>query len=239
MQHLTELSCWNSLSWNQIHEELAMVHVILWVLELALSFSSYAGCVEKKKSVASPLPTGYSESLITPLRNCNLKWTSSKTISNIKFEGVMGHLISQHLSYLCHSTLFCSNRWLILKSSVWDSLLLKFTRHKHHTWTLWAPFSLIAYYPVKALNCRDFQLGQHIYLKQFHLDQGIESQFLETCGSQILSGQLDKVVNFDALVTNISEWPTCTCFHVQQASHSFITKYLLNNYSISGAIFDA
>ena len=159
MQHLTELSCWNSHSWNQIHEELAMVHVILWVLELALSFSSYAGCVEKKKSVASPLPTGYSESLITPLRNYNLKWTSSKTISNIKFEGVMGHLISQHLSYLCHYTLFCSNRWLILKSSVWDSLLLKFTRHKHHTWTLWAPFSLIAYYPVKALNCRDFSTG--------------------------------------------------------------------------------
>lgn len=145
----------------------------------------------------------------------------------------MGHLISQHPSYLCHSTLFCSNRWLILKSSVWDSLLLKFTRRKYHTWTLWAPFSLIAYDPVQDLNWRVFQLGQHLYLKQFHFGQGIKSYFLETYGSQILSGQLDKVVNFDALVTNIFEWPTCTCFPVRRASCSFITKYSLNNYSIS------
>lgn len=69
-------------------------------------------------------------------------------------------------------------------------------------------------------------------MKQFHLDQGIKSQFLETCGSQTLSGQLDKVVNFDALVTNIFEWSTWTCFHVQQASHSFITKYLLNLFQV-------
>ena len=126
------------------------------MLEFALGFSSYSGCMKekrkkKKKPVASPLPTGYSESLITPLRNYTLKWTSSKTISNSKIWGCDGPF-NLPASFLTSATpLSCSNRWLILKSSVWDSLLLKFTRHKYHTWALWIPFSLIAYDPVKAL----------------------------------------------------------------------------------------
>lgn len=70
-QYLTVLSCQNSFLWNQIHEELATVHVILRMLEFALCFSSYSGCV-KKTPVASPLPPGYSESIITPLRNYTL-----------------------------------------------------------------------------------------------------------------------------------------------------------------------
>ena len=46
-------------------------------------------------------------------------------------------------------------------------------------------------------------------------------------------------MNVDTLVTNIFGWVACACSHVLQICHSFITKYLLNNYFISGAIFDA
>lgn len=94
--------------------------------------------------------------------------------------------------------------------------------------------------PAKVLNWRDFSNGSaHLSEAISFVSQGINNQFLETHGSYILSGWKDEVVNVDTLVTNIFGWAACTCSHVLQTCHSFITKYILNNYFISGATFDA